>query len=350
MLSSKLATCLLALAFAPGSRSDDWKFVAREGLVLTKHFELKSDSRLELARVETDGVPQEIDLEMSFKTLASVRVRDHYQRLKQERPVALERRFDAIQFQSEAFLTLPVTGPQDLQAKGQSSLQGQSVRFLRASPEEAWEVLPGAGSELPQAALEGLRFDLEFQELLPPGPVAPGDVWDVPASLIERCLSPGGDLALELQTGVDSALQLPKGSHFPALSDATGEVKASLLALESTPTGRIATIELSVEVTSLQDLSAELQALLKMGVGPGGIEMRSQVNSYSANWSLKAKGKALWNLELGHLQSLTLEGDHRLRIESNMDVIAAGLSQSILNQLDLKGSTQATITFTPSVD
>jgi len=342
-----LPQVLLGFALQLAPHADELRFAPHEGLVLQKRFELETETKLDKIEVITQGKREATELQMQASTRLDFRFQDILGAVEAGEPLRIERRFEQLTQSTNSKLSSPTLGEQDVSAQGECALLGRTVRFQRSAPGAAWSVQELDAPKHSAARLDALVADLDFQDLLPVEPPAQGDRWQLDPEFLRPALAPSGDLGIQMLANAETDLTPPAAAQIPALGPLEGTIEAHWVAPQEGQPAHLARILLQLDLRSSMDQTEAMAALLKMNPGPGGIEMRSQVHSYVVEWALRGQATVLWDLQAGRLDSLQLEGAHRQVVDSNMQVLVAGIQQTVSNHMELSGQTRARIHFTP---
>jgi hypothetical protein len=125
----------------------------------------------------------------------------------------------------------------------------------------------------------------------------------------------------------------------PNGDDVEGTVTLILAAVEATPRGRVARIDLDVDVRAERDLSDWLRGMQRDFFEP-------IVHRVDVVTELRADGELLWDLDAGRALSLRVEGDLDVALD-----VAWGLVQRKRHELSARrassGTLRATLEFAP---
>jgi len=333
-ISKPLFAAALALPLALALRAPADQVAFRvSGSSLTKSFELKTEMSQDDMSIRMNGNDMSGmigDIEMTMVSTQSVVVTDEYADLRDGRPARLVRSYDALS--ANTHTTTTSSGPmpggeQDLPAK--SELTGKKVVFqLGADGEYAVRYPEGVDGD--QELLEDLWEDMDMRALLPTKEVSQGDSWDLDLELFKHVLTPGGNLKilpdLSAIEGMPSSMS---GGFNDMLGDLKGKAKATYAGSEEVDGAKVGLIKLEFKVDTARDMTEMIREMMEQAPKMDGMEM--SVSSADSETSIEGEGELRWNLALGHLHSLEINGT--IAMTSDVEVAVSVSGQEMTQEI-----------------
>jgi hypothetical protein len=288
-LASVVPTEDLSWHPAPGTR------VRRE--IVTRH-----NLTPEVMRMVTNGVEQLSQRPFDLKTEQVLTVTDTLSSSEGGRPTKLRRYYDASSFRVESDQSRSEDASANLVFEGAGSVVGKGVTFTWVPEDKEYgryfDTVDGIEEILPD-----LSEDLSLRSLLPAGPVAPGDTWELKPSVLGKLFGVGGKTNYDMKESAGYALlrtmRLGIGLHMESIFGAEGEgkVNAMFTGTEEVQGRKLALIYLTFDV----DVSRDMSDLAGSALSP--VEMASgfRVESATVKLALKGSGILRWDLKAGHL-------------------------------------------------
>jgi hypothetical protein len=341
-----LAPILLAPAvLALGHLGEQPSFAPEEGATLTKRARTESELSLDEMKMNMGG--QEIDssamgMEMTSAVTQVVTVTDSYVSVGEGRPLKLKRSYDELSSQTEVSVSGPM-GDQDSDISGSSELEGTSVVFSWDDDAEEYEAAFDEDSDGDEDLLEGLLEDMDMRGLLPDGDVSEGDVWDVDPGQLRGIFSPGGKVKIEPEDVDFSMGGAPSSNMNEMMEEFEGEVTAKFVGVREDDEARVAVIELTIDVSSANDLTEFMEEMMENMEMPEGMEIEVMADAFDMEFLFEGKGEVLWNLGTGLLHSLEISGDVSQVMDTTMNMNMAGQEQTIEQSMSFAGSQVITI-------
>jgi hypothetical protein len=300
-----LATAGALAGFLP--RADSLVLAPTEGLVLERSFEETSERSLAEVSVIVNGDEQEVgeipEVVMSFH--AKMVMTDEVAEAADGRATRFVRSFD------EVYGSRTIENPDGVEEMDrQSPLQEETVAFTwDADAEEYSAAWADEESDLDPEMLEPLNADLDLAFFLPGGEVSEGDSWEVDGAefVVVSFLSD--------HVGLEEDEEMP---------DEQMEVQDEILAqLQDTYAGAFectyaGTRDEEGRTAGVITITGEIETVAEHSFEPeeeGGPESVSLGLEYTAVY----EGELLWDVEGGHMMSLSLIGEVEL---SESQVIA----------------------------
>lgn len=348
-MNTRLRSLLAFLALSPlvlaGGRPDDRpSFQPKSGTTQTKHVVIEGELELEDMRLELNGTDmseQAGQAEVAMKTSMKVSVTDRYVTLEGGRPTRLERTFDTISLSQHASSSHPMAGDQERDIPASSELEGSTVVFSWNEGDSAYDVAfedEQGDAEL----LEDLQEDMDLRGFLPPGEVAEGDTWKIPAEAVEHALAPGGDVKLRPDEGGDPMSGMDQFSPGDLVGDLEGEFEATYGGTREEDGARVAVIRVKIEGKSASDLSDKLEEMGEMAKDK--VPVPIEFSAMDAEFEYEAEGELLWDLETGLAHSLHLSGEVRMIVDVSMSMSMGDSEQAMEISQTYAGTQTLTLT------
>jgi hypothetical protein len=311
-ISTPLFALALALPLALALRAPADQVAFRvAGSSLTKTFELKTEMSQDDMSIRMNGNDMSGmigDIEMTMVSTQSVVVTDEYGELRDGRPARLVRNYDALTANTHTTTTASSpqvpSGEQDLPAK--SELAGKKVVFQLGSDGD-YAVRYPEGVDGDQELLADLWEDMDMRALLPAKEVSPDESWELDLDLFKHVLTPGGNLKLMPDlSAIDGMPSSMTGGGFnDMLGELKGKANATYVGSEEVDGAKVGLIKLSFKVDTARDMTEMITEMMER-VPMEGMEMT--VSSADSETSIEGEGELRWNLTLGHLHSLEING------------------------------------------
>jgi hypothetical protein len=297
-------------------------FAVKEGTTVQKRFEIQHEltvQKIELSGAATGAMSQQ-QLELSSEVV--LQVADAYVKTSPIRPLVLQRLYKASTYHVDfAFSEANGTKVPD-SWDADSPMKNQSVVFTWV-PEEKDYGRHYDQVEGTEEYLSTLAEDLDLACLLPPldanGPggaekphaVREGERWTVDLKPLSALFSPGGSIPLSFvkggKGGFKMAVSAGVGGPLSPVFAGTikGNASAKWAATEKTDAGRIAVIELAIDLETDADRTEIVRRYLRQDEDDDA----SPVRHAGVKWKLSsASGTLRWNLDAGRFEKLDLVG------------------------------------------
>ena len=214
---------------------------------------------------------------------------------------------DLAQVNSMAF-SGPMGDDQSNDSELSSSLNGVRVRF-DLEVDEFKASFPD-DEEGEDEWLEDLEAELPWAAFIREGEVAIGDTWELEPSSFMKALQFGGDLAFtDGSDGAHAGMSEPPSPDDDEI-EYEGSITAKLTALEDVDGVSHAVTSLVIDILSVRDLTefmAEMRANPPEDAPPGMV--MPDIELMEVESALSGEGTLSWNLDAGHLRSLSVEYD-----------------------------------------
>lgn len=190
-----------------------------------------------------------------------------------------------------------------------SPLRDRSVDFTWIEAESDWSRL-WVRDDAEEFWLAEMRGDMDALGLLPDGPVAVGAEWELSMETVRSLLAPGGNHLITPRTTnvFGRTVEVGVGGDYSEVlgPELAGSARATFEGLREVDGERLAVLRLSVEgLRSINDRTD----LWRISAPAEERNELAHLLSTLIEYGLDARGEALWNLERGHLHSVTLAGE-----------------------------------------
>jgi len=323
MSQPRLAAWAVAVALVPwqGSGRDRVTFRPAEGTSVTKRFEVRIDVRLDDLSVRLGGEPidpaalgpgEDEGLRFGY----AIGTSDEYREVGDGRPEDLVRTFRELGSwfeDGEAEGAGP--GPED---DPKEHLVGRTVRYVWDGSRQTY-LRSFVGDDGGEDGLVQLAEDLDLRALLPDGPVARGESWEVGGVALAGVLLPGLDLEREDALQSATFAGLPEGIA-TGLLEVLPELSATCTYGGARREGEavIAQVDLAGEIATELDVAPEL-----LGAEPPAEEL--SIEGARARVRLAFRGTCRWNVGEGRFESFELRGEGTTVLELELRVVALDL-------------------------
>lgn len=295
-------------------------FAPKEGTIVTKTFQTTTSMDSEDYEMLLDGepIPGMPAMEMTMESTQSLTVTDEYGSMTDGRLNKLGRTYDSIVVSSDMNVDAGIM-KQEVTATGTSPLESKSVVFAWDEKEAEFGKEFAEGESGEAELLEGLKLDLDLADLLPSEELAEGETYEIEPGALVTILAPGGDMKLEMEVeggaggmGGPTPDQVGDMSEF-FIQGVTGEVTGTFKGTREVDGVNVAVIALSATIAAEADMAEKMAELGDAGMPPG---MDVEVDRMLTSMEYEGAGELLWNLDKGHIHSMTLKAD--LTIKSDM--------------------------------
>jgi hypothetical protein len=307
----KTSTFLLALALPLFAPQDALRCAPEKGLALRKVFECKGELELVAQEMTVDGASHG-DMpkpELSIELNEELAFLDRCAQVEGGRATEIVRTYEKLS-ETGTQRTASSEGSDEQTVNAESELEGETVVFTWDADAKEWDAA-FEGGEGDSKLLEGLQAELDLCAFLPPGPVAEGESWDVPATAFAALICPGGDLKLRTEEGEE------RNTEVQLARNLQGKIRATLGA---TGEDGLARIDLELE------LSARAERELEDGSGN-----QNQTNEYELSGALE------WRRAAGHFEGIELAGKVHSTILSARDAEMGGNKFHVERTLEFAG-------------
>ena len=179
-------TALAALALFVPSNEDPQALVVpyETGLTLELDASFHYESEVVDFTLIRDGVEQDMSGRMGGPSSVTRKLlmSDHYTKVEEGRPLALERSFETLSHESKR-----MRGDEEMVTESSGPLESVTLGLTLEDGEVAVEVLKGSAPD-DDALLEGFSMTLGLDGLLPEGKVEPGATWHLAGEALVRAL------------------------------------------------------------------------------------------------------------------------------------------------------------------
>jgi hypothetical protein len=339
-----LAVCApLLLASAPAL--DDLSFAPARGSAVSKTFtnvfQFSMDDMTMLMNGEENPMMPTMEMEMTISS--EVQVEDTYGDVEGGRVQRLTRRYERIGQDIEVDTVTESMGQTErdsVSGTGTSELEGRDVVFTWDAAAGAHATAFAEGTQADEALLEGLVEDMSLRCLLPRGPVAVGDEWEIPLESLVDVLAPGGDLHFDIEMDGQAAMQGPDPTMMADMREMfgdmlEGEALGRYAGTREVDGARLAVIEVAIEL----DTSKDMSELLEQMMGETAPETREMsLDRVDVEFALKSKGELLWDLDRHHVHSLQLEGESAIAMDMVVSMDFGGNAMTLEMSMEMSGT------------
>ncbi|MEM9381437.1 MAG: hypothetical protein AAGB93_15895 [Planctomycetota bacterium] len=262
--SSQRPSLALAALLPLGLLADTPKLSYDEGAEVTRTWTLRSTRAVDSATLTMNENAQDIGSGSSSSSTLSIEVRDAVQAVSDGAPQRFLRTIEAVGTEQEISGFDDSEGVQMKDTSGTSELVGAGVLFTFDPDAEEWEREYDEDSSGEEAWLEDLAPDMDLSGILPEDDVAVGETWDVPLSILDDLLKPGGELDVRPEDDEGGqegaiAITIPSVGDVGRWHEMEGSVQARYLELVEEDGPRLARIQLTVDVKGELDLADYLE-------------------------------------------------------------------------------------------
>lgn len=342
---------------SPDKPADFPAFAVKEGTTVQKRFEIQHEltvQKIELSGAAPGTMSQQ-QLELSSEVV--LQVADAYVKTSPVRPLVLQRLYKASTYHIDfAFSAANGTKVPD-SWDADSPMTNQSVVFTWVPEEKEfgrhYDQVEGA-----EEYLSTLSEELDLLCLLPPPAtdapggtekphaVREGDRWTIDLKPLASVFSPGGSIPLRFvkggQGGIKMAISAGVGGPLSPVFAGTvkGNASGKWAATEKTEQGRIAVIELAIELETDADRTEIVRRYLRQDEE----DEQSPIRRAGVKWKLSsASGTLRWNLDAGRFEKLDLVG----REDVSSDIQFARGAESSSQLLSMAGSLKIVASVVP---
>ena len=284
-----LSLAVPMLAVRPMAPVDEFGFLPKEGLVVTKSFSMTSET-------EQTTYSERGDTTNSSTAEYTLVVTDTIAAAEDGRVTKLERVFDEVDAANESTLDF-VGESREFSMSGSSELEDGTVTFVWDEDEEEYEI---SSDDIDDDLLEDLRYDYDFTALLPDEEVDEDDEWEIDLDAFHDLMNFQGGIPMDWERSdgeVTSERSDADDQEEPDIEEShEGEITAKYAGTREEEGVTVAVIEIEGEYDT--ERSVEQSRDLERGSSSfhqETTETRSLI------------GEVLWNVEGGHLHSLEIE-------------------------------------------
>jgi len=229
---------------------------------ITRHFSYSTELVLDEMLMSVDGeeMPSPGEMEQEMTQSLEIVVRDVIAEVDEDHALRFTRTYEKLAGEGSFFMTDPMGGEHNEDHAETSDLEGKSVLFEADGDDyTASFAAEDAGDD---ELLEDLVATLDLEGFLPPGPVEEGDEWKVDVDVLLALETPGGDVHLRPEEGEFGGI-MDHGADMldEEATDVEGEIVAKFVGMREEDGVRLAAIELSVDVTTISDMTEAMQAM-----------------------------------------------------------------------------------------
>ncbi len=343
------AVAIPALFAFSGTEAAKIEFAPKAGSSLTKTFVSTTTMEMDDMAMTMNGEPSPMmpDIEMSIEMVATTTVTDEYIALAAGQPKKLSRTYDAIGSELEMDVVMNMMGEEESQSpsgSGSSELEGSTVIFSWNDEDSEYELSFPEGEEGDADLLEGLSEDMDFRALLPDGELAEGESYEIDLMGLVDVMAPGGDLKVEMEVDGAQAGMGPDPAMMSDLSQFFGD------AVEGSATGKflemrdvdgtnVAVIEIEVEIAA----SADMSEMAAETMGAEELPAEMTVDRMDLTMNLEGTGELFWNVEAGHIHSMTFQADLDIGMDMAMGMDMGGQSMDLGMEMAMSGSVKSSL-------
>lgn len=319
-IAAALVLPLCTAGFAP---ADELRFAPSAGLKLEKVFTSTSKQTLEAMKMTINGEEHEVPDARggyNYESSSGYEFTDEYVKVEGARVLELVRTFDELGDQSTRTQRGRTGEEETEELAGASELEGKSVRFTWDAEAEEY-VASWAGEGASDELLEDLELDCDASGLLPSGPVAAGDTWEVSVEALQLFMEPGGELHV-----LDENDSEETQARQAELRDSVeGEAEAEYKGLVEEGGRKLARIEVKAKLSASADYERD--------------EATGQQQSVSAE--IEYAIELLWDATAGRLESAESKGELVFEITTTREGEGPdGSSFSVVQTVVLKGTSE----------
>ena len=325
----------LAVAVAgAGALSDDTAIpvAPEEGTTLTRAFVSEAKYAQTAVEITVNGEEMELEGDLPDFGIASTErivVTDTLGAVEGGHPLTLSRTFDELA-QNAVFSSEALDKEDELTYA--SALQGATVLIAWDEEDEEYGFTAGEDEEIEDGLLEHLTEDMDFRAMLPDGEVAEEDSWDITAEAILPLIWPAGNLQFNQE---DEEVDLEELALETMLIESLeGKGTAVFGGIREEDDRRLAVITFTIELTSEAEQERELED--------------AEETQYTVGREIERtmEGELLWDVEAGHMHSLTAESEVELDV---IEAISAEFDGNEFSQQQRQTFT-GTVTHTVTVE
>ncbi len=301
-------------------------FAPKAGTTVTKTFSTVTEMELEDAEVLMGGQPAPIgEAEMTMESTQTITVTDTYGPMADGQLEKLSRTFDSIGMETQMDMTMGMA--QEMAGEGSSPLEGKTVEFEWNEKDGDYEITFAKDEEGEPEELEGLDIEMDLTGLVPDEDISVGESYEIDTMALAQILSPGGDLALELEMdgsagggpvpGADPGQMGDFSAFFEDTLD--GDASGKLAEIRDADGVKVAVIEIEFDVAATADMTEMVAENMQNNDElPPGVSM--DVDRMEMAMTYEGTGELLWNLDAGHVHSLKIEGEVTTEMDMGMTI------------------------------
>ncbi|MEW6073743.1 MAG: hypothetical protein AB1726_14255 [Planctomycetota bacterium] len=285
-----LAPLLAAAAAGFRSGGESIVYAPAEGQRLARTFDSKGEYSLREIAIEVDGeeVGPEDAPSVEIASTEHIAVTDEIAAIAAGRPTRIERTFDELS--QGAVLSSP-GADESTELAYASELEEATVVIAWDEEEETYAFSAAEDEEIDEELLAHLAEDMDLRLFLPPGEVEEGATWPLSAAAYRSLAWPGGNLQFIAEGEEQDADELALDLALAAALEGEGE--ATYAGVREEDGLRLAAISFTFELEAAVEREVEAEAEA----------VRSLVSGRET--TREVEGELLWDLEHGHLHSLT---------------------------------------------
>lgn len=310
MLHAIFAILPLCLPSAQEGSAVELRLGVQPGAVLRRDFLVRHEIQLDgvsFTRGKDRPMRQETPGWMS--SFIKVTVDDTISEVADGAPRVLRRRW--VDLGGEGSLNLAPAGGRpkfEDRAVLSSPMRDRRVDFTWIEAESDWSRL-WVRDDAEEFWLSNMRGDMDGRGLLPAGPVEPGAQWEIPLEGLRDLLAPGGNHLITPRTTniFGRTIEVGVGGDYAEVlgPDLAGNARATFEGVREQDGRRLAVVGVVVE--GLRSI-ADRTDLWRLSAPPEEKNEVAHLVSALLEYGLDARGEALWDLDAGHLHSLSLGG------------------------------------------
>jgi len=290
---------LFSLLFLALLAGDEFPHNTAPGTAVRRSFVVKREMAHESTTMAIGGeeLPPREGYERTQTATITVVVNDRVEESDEDGVQEFRRTFDEIigEFVAETKTEgREDSGPVELEMI--SDLTEEELVFTRG--EDGFEVR-AVNEDLDEELLADLSGELTFAWFLPEDGTEEGATWSVDLAHISVLTRPGGDMALHLE---DDEYRRPEQPDY----DRDGDFELTYAGTRDLDDQEFAVIEFSIDLSSARDMTEIVLAGLEDRELPEGAP---QLTSLVITNELEGSGEMLWDLAAGRMATLDLELD-----------------------------------------
>lgn len=311
MLTLLLAGLPLCAPVPQDGAAVELRYGVAPGSVLRRELLAKHEVQLDGVSYTVAGQsPVRQDMPGWISSFVKVGVDDTLQEVADGFPRRLRRRWVDLGAQGTLQLTATPGRPKfEDRAVLTSPLRGRTVDFAWIDAESDWSRL-WVRDDAEEFWLADMRGDMDGLGLLPEGPVAPGAEWEISMETVRGLLAPGGNHLITPRTTnlFGRTIEVGVGGDYAEVlgPDLAGSARAAFEGVREVDGERMAVLRLSV--TGLRSI-CDRTDLWRLSAPAEEKNEVAHLVSTLLEYTLEARGEALWSLDRNHLRSVTLAGE-----------------------------------------
>lgn len=325
------AMLLLLAGSAP--REETIAFAPEEGTTLERTFQAHAEYTIEFGmRIDGEDLEPSEQPDYTSEWTETIAVTDEILGVEDGRPTDLKRTFDDLSQEST-----DTVGDDEVERSLSSDLEGETVRFTWDDDDEEYHVeLVDEDSDLDPDVLQWLSEDMDLLGVLPDDEVEVGDSWEIDESVYLPLMWPSGLVGFHAEDE-DAPDADDNERNQQTIDNLEAEGTATFEEVREDEDGRrlaVLSIELSITTSTSRTREDE---------GPEGESVEVTVDEEIER---ELEGEILWDLDAGHLHSVSLEGDSTWVQTESADVDTPDGTRNVARVITMDG----TISYSVEID